>query len=52
MAVARLYHSVVAITIIYRLPPPPPLLPSSGGGQQKDMLRIFIIFQPSVFRNH
>jgi len=51
MDVARLYLSVVAITIIYyRLALPPPLLPSSGRGQQ-DMLRVFIIFQPSVFGN-
>jgi len=51
MYVARLYLSVVAITIIYyRLALPPPLLPFSGHGQQ-DMLRVFIIFQPSVFRN-
>jgi hypothetical protein len=45
MDVARLYLSVVAITVIYCRPPP--LLPSSGRGQQ-DMLTVFIIFQPSV----
>jgi hypothetical protein len=33
MEVARLFHSVVAVTIIYLLPPPSPLLPCSGGGQ-------------------